>query len=385
MSLGSSYGTSILRIDLGALVENWHIMKAQTRHGRSAAVVKADGYGLGLSAVGNALADAGCDTFFVAHLDEGIALRKAIGPKARIAVMNGLMAGTESVCLDHNLWPCLNDPGQIALWTSFCRCRESRLPAVLHCDTGMSRTGLDRKEAEQLIAAPEKLLHMDLRFIMSHMACADEPSHPMNRDQQRRFADLVNRLPSAAEGAMLAASSASFLGPDWHFDWIRPGVCLYGVRPNRMIPNPMKPVVTLEAQVLQVRQIDAGESVGYGASYKTGSSMRIATIAAGYADGFPRSRGNGAGNREETNNGHGNNEVSAWLGDKKLPLVGRVSMDLVMLDATHAPEIETGTMVSLIGPKQDVDCLAEKAGTIGYEILTSFGARYQRQYIGGQA
>lgn len=367
---GFAHGTTRLTIDLDAVAENWRILKAQTAHGRSAAVVKADGYGLGLAPVGRTLVQAGCDTFFVAHLDEGIALRGHLGAGPRITVMNGLMPETETVYAEHGLWPSLNDPGQIARWSDFCRARDARLPAVLHCDTGMSRSGLDRREADALADDPSALRGIDLRFLMSHVACADTPDHPMNRAQQQRFADLVARLPKTAEGAMLAASSATFLGPDWHFDWIRPGVCLYGARPNTLGPNPMRPTVRLDAQVLQVRQIDAPESVGYGASHVAGGPMRIATIAVGYADGFLRSLSNTA---------------SAWAEGVELPVVGRVSMDLVTLDVTHAPGIAAGSTVSVIGPHQEIDDLADKAGTIGYEILTSLGARYTRVYQGAAA
>jgi alanine racemase len=247
---------------------------------------------------------------------------------------------------------------------------ERKLPAALHCDTGMSRTGLDRTEAETVIGEPERLTGIDLRFLMSHMACADTPSHEMNREQQQRFADLTDRLPKPAEGAMLAASSATFLGPDWHFDWIRPGVCLYGVRPNTDGPNPMRPVVSLESKILQVRQIDAPETVGYGASHRVEGPTRIATLAVGYADGYLRSLSNTA---------------KAFVGEAEVPVVGRVSMDLITVDVSGLPQIGPGDSVSLIGPHQDVDAVADQAGTIGYEILTSLGARYARRYIGGAA
>ncbi len=375
---GYPYSPTRLTINLDAVVENWRILRDQTRHKRCAAVVKADGYGLGLAPVAQRLTAAGCDTFFVAHLDEGIALAQLLEPtpntiwneRPRICVMNGLLPGQEAAYLEHRLWPSLNDPGQIGRWQDFCNQRESALPAVLHCDTGMSRTGLDRRETEMLIAEPEQLDGINLRFVMSHMACADTPDHPMNREQQRFFADLVARLPKAAEGAMLAASSATFLGEDWHFDWIRPGVCLYGVRPNAGIPNPMRPVVSLESQILQVRQIDAPESVGYGASHRAQGPARIATLAVGYADGFLRSLSNSA---------------SAWRGDVEVPIVGRVSMDLITVDVTALSDITAGDTLSLIGPNQDIDRLAEAAGTIGYEILTSLGTRYARHYIGGAA
>lgn len=369
-SPANDYAPTVLTVDLDAVVENWRIVKAQTGHGRAAAVVKADGYGLGLGPVARALAAAGCDTFFVAHLDEGIALRHILGQAGRVTVMNGLLPGTEAVYSEYSLWPSLNDPGQIDDWARFCRVQETALPAVLHCDTGMSRTGLDRGEAARLIADPTALAGIDLRFIMSHMACADDPSHALNREQQQRFADLVAHLPTAREGAMLAASSATFLGPDWHFDWVRPGVALYGVRPNEVMTNPLQPVVSLDARVLQVRQIDAPESVGYGASHVARGPMRVATIAVGYADGFLRSLSNTA---------------SAWLGEVELPVVGRISMDLTTVDVTHVPQVQAGTVLSLIGPMQDVDAVAGQAGTIGYEILTSLGNRYRRIYRGAGA
>lgn len=368
-STGSPNSPTVLTIDLNAIAENWRFLRDRTAHKNCAAVVKADGYGLGLDPVAQTLAAAGCDTFFVAHLDEGIALRATL-PDVRITVMNGLMPGQQETYVEHGLWPSLNDLGQIGAWKTFCSKKETALPAVLHCDTGMSRTGLDRTEARVLSAEPDRLQGIDLRFLMSHMACADTPSHPLNREQQRIFAALTQALPPQKDGAMLAASSAIFLGADWHFDWVRPGVCLFGVRPNEEAPNPMKPVVSLDAKILQVRQIDAPESVGYGAGHRVEGPTRIATLAIGYADGFLRSLSNTA---------------KAWVGEVEVPLVGRVSMDLITIDISALPHIGPGDTVSLIGPQQDVDALADQAGTIGYEILTSLGARYSRHYVGGTA
>lgn len=369
---GFRYSPTRLTIDLDAIAANWEILKAQTAHGRAAAVVKADGYGLGLAKVARRLAAAGCETFFVAHLDEGLTLAELFGPdrRQRIITMNGLLPGQEAVHAEAGLWPSLNDLGQIERWRAFCKGRDAALPAVLHCDTGMSRTGLDRTEAETLIAEPERLDGIDLRFLMSHIACADTPGHPMNADQRDRFADLAARLPKPAEGAMLAASSATFLGPEWHFDWIRPGVCLYGARPNTQIANPMRPVVSLEADILQIRQIDAPETVGYGAGHRVEGPTRIATIAVGYADGFLRSLSHAA---------------KAWVGDVEVPVVGRVSMDLVTIDVTALPGLEPGAPITLLGAQQGIDDLADQAGTIGYEILTSLGARYRRTYLGDVA
>lgn len=371
--IGFAHSPTTLTVDLDAIAENWRKLRDRTVHKRSAAVVKSDGYGLGLSPVARTLAAAGCDTFFVAHLDEGLKLAEIFAdrsPRPRICVMNGLLPGQEAVYTEHGLWPSLNDLGQIDLWRAHCGRQDASLPAVLHCDTGMSRSGLDRREAEILIAEADRLAGVDLRFLMSHMACADTPVHPMNREQQQRFAALSARLPKPAEGAMLAASSATFLGSEWHFDWIRPGVCLYGVRPNTDHPNPMRPVVALDAKILQVRQIDGSESVGYGASHRVEGPTRIATLAVGYADGYLRSLSNTA---------------KAFVGEVEVPVVGRVSMDLITLDVSGLPHVGPGDSVSLIGPHQDVDAVADNAGTIGYEILTSLGTRYARRYLGGAA
>lgn len=375
MTSGFPHSPTVLTIDLDAVASNWRYLRDLTAHKHCAAVVKADGYGLGLAPVARRLAAEGCDTFFVAHLDEGIALAAALKPgrmtawqtRPRICVMNGLMPGQAAVYAEHDIWPCLNDLGQVDGWQRFCGDQGKALPAVLHVDTGMSRTGLDRLEARVLMEQPSRLDGVNLRFIMSHMACADTPDDPMNRRQQDYFATCLKHLPKAAEGGMLAASSASFLGPDWHFDWIRPGVALYGVRPNRVAPNPLKPTISLDARILQIRQIDAPESVGYGASHRVQGPTRIATLAVGYADGFLRCLSNNA---------------SAWMGDVEMPIVGRVSMDLITVDITAAPQIGPGDSLNLIGPHQDVDAVADKAGTIGYEILTSLGQRYARHYLG---
>ena len=199
-----------------------------------------------------------------------------------------------------------------------------------------------------------------------HLACGDEPDHPLNRQQRDTFAAALARLPAAP--ASLAASSGIFLGPDYHFDLVRPGVCLYGVNPQPGHPNPMAPVLQLQAKILQIRDVDTPQTVGYGATHRFAGPTRVATVAAGYADGYPRSL-----------SGRG----TAHFRDISVPVVGRVSMDLITLDVTRAPEARPGEMVDLIGPHHDVDALAAEAGTIGYEILTSLGRRYLRHYVNG--
>ncbi|WP_259780195.1 alanine racemase [Aestuariispira ectoiniformans] len=362
---GPAHAPGLLTIDLDAIAENYRILCTRAAHGRCAGVVKANGYGLGLEPVIKALWSAGCRTFFTAHLDEAIAARSHL-PEAEIGVLNGLITGDEDIYRGHNLLPTLNDLGQLHRWADYCRGAGQPLPASLHIDTGMARLGLPQKELEQLYADLSPLEAMDLRYIMSHMACADMPEEPMNQDQRDRFAEALKKLPKAT--AMLANSSATFLGKDWHFDMLRPGVALFGGAPNEDGPNPMKQVVRLQTKILQIQEIDAPQTVGYGAAFKATGPRRIATLAVGYADGFLRSlscRG------------------TAYYGDQALPLVGRVSMDLTAVDVTDAPTAQVGEMVDLIGPNHDINALAREAGTIPYEILTSLGQRYKRHYVGG--
>jgi len=330
----------------------------------SAAAVKADGYGLGLEPVVRILAKQGCRTFFVATMDEGIELR-ALLSDAAICVLNGLIAGDPGDFLAHRLVPVLNDLGQIDSWRNLCR-ETPPAPAVLHLDTGMARLGLPPQELDILAGDPARLDGVPLGLIMSHLACADEPDHPLNRQQCDAFAAALARLPAAP--ASLAASSGIFLGPDYRFDMVRTGVCLYGVNPQPGRPNPMAPVVRLQARILQIRDVDTPQTVGYGATHRFPGPTRVATVAAGYADGYLRSL-----------SGRG----TARFRDVSVPVVGRVSMDLTTLDVTRTPEARPGDMVDLIGPHHDVDALAQEAGTIGYEILTALGRRYRRRYVGG--
>lgn len=370
---GLSHASTTLTVDLDAIAANWRLLRDRTAHRNVTAVIKADGYGLGVEPVARTLAQAGCETFFVAHLDEAIAVLSAFegNTAPRVAVLNGLHTpGDAAVYAEHGILPTLNDLGQVDAWSRFRRARETALPALLHVDTGMSRLGLDRRETEILIAEPERLAGLDIRYVMSHMACGDTPDHPLNREQRDRFADVTARLPRAAEGGMLAASSASFLGPDYHFDAIRPGVALFGGRPNTVERNPMRPVVTLEARILQTRRIDPPETVGYGAAHRVEGETVIATIAVGYADGFLRSL---------------SSKARARVGETDVPVVGRISMDLITIDVTKVPGVKSGDVVTLIDGRETIDDVADKAGTIGYEILTSLGSRYARRYVGGAA
>ena len=352
---------AILEVDLAALAANYEILKQRAAGAECAAVVKADAYGLGADRVGPVLAAAGCRTFFAAHLSEGIALRQALGGQASIYILNGILPGTEGDFRAHDLRPVLNSLAQLDLWQG---------AAALHLDTGMNRLGLSPDDAAVLAAAPERLENIDLRFVVSHLACADEAGHEMNEQQRRLFDRLRAALP--AKPASLGNSSGIFLGSDYHYDLVRPGVALYGGNPMPGAANPMREVVRLRGRIIQLREIDTPQSVGYGATHRATGPRRIATVPVGYADGYLRSlSGQGMGR----------------LAGVSVPIVGRVSMDLITLDVTEAPieAAQAGALVDLIGGGgEGVDDVAARAGTIGYEILTSLGRRYHRRYLGAE-
>lgn len=348
-----------LTIDLAAVSDNWRSLRDRAAHGRCAGVVKADGYGLGADRVGKALKEAGCRQFFVAQTDEAVALRRAL-PEAEIFVLGGLLAEDLPEFQEFSLTPVLNDPGQVLLWLAAGNGR----PAALHVDTGMNRLGLRMREMLDLLEDPA-IRQGPWRLLLSHLACADEPDHPLNDRQRADFSLLRARLPQVP--ASLANSSGIFLGEGWHGDLLRPGIALYGGNPTPGRPNPMKPTVRVQVPVLQVRQADAGETVGYAAAHVTTRPTRIATVSYGYADGYIRAAsGKGAG----------------WLDGHKLPVLGRISMDLMTLDATDVPEglLHPGTLIDLIGPDRSLDEAAADAGTIPYELLTNLGRRAERIY-----
>lgn len=367
---------AVLTVDLDAIRANWRLLCERTAPAPCAAVIKANAYGLGAARVGPALQRAGCRQFFVAQLAEGVALRQALRDKpasATIFVLNGVLESERLSFEAHGLVPCLNDLGQVERWSQFARRRGQPLAAALHVDTGMNRLGLPPGELDTLAGEPDRLAGIDLRLVMSHLACADETDHPMNRRQLDRFRAALARLPHAK--ASLAASSGIFLGRDFHFDLARPGVALYGANPTPSAPNPMAQVVRLQGKILQVRSVDRGETVGYGAAHRLTRPRRIATVGVGYADGFLRSSGD---------------RGSAVLGGVAAPIVGRVSMDLITLDVSDAPDelARPGVMVDLIGRDaagrgRTLEEVAADAGTIPYEILTGLGQRYERRYIGG--
>ena len=352
-----------LTIDLDAIAANWRALDALTDV-ETAAVVKANGYGLGAARVGAALARAGATTFFVALAEEGAVLREAIGPSPQIYVFSGLMPGDEGIVRYADLTPLLNSPGQIEAARALAAAHDETMPVGLQLDTGMNRLGLEAEDLSALLAQNEPFAGLSLELVMSHLACADEPDHEMNARQRSAFAEMTAHPALAAPPKSLAATGGVLLGPDFHFDMTRPGVGLYGGLPFEKA----KPVVRLEAPIIQVREVESGEAIGYGAAYQASTRRRIATLSVGYADGLVRMMGDG---------------FSARIGDRALASAGRVSMDLITLDVTNAPEAVEGALVELLGADAGVDALADAAGTIGYEILTSLGSRYERVYIGG--
>jgi alanine racemase len=354
---------AVLTIDLGALVDNHRRLRRRAPGSEIAGVVKADGYGLGVPQVAAALWWGGCRSFFVAHPNEGIALRGVL-PDAAIFVLHGLQQGSGEDLADAALIPVLNHPGELGRYAALARRRERRLPAALQIDTGMCRLGFAEAQLSCLDRA--QIDSLDVRLVMSHLACAEEADNSMNQEQRARFERLRALLPDAP--ASLANSSGIFLGPAFHGQMCRPGVALYGVNPTPGHANPMAPVVTLEAPVLQVHEVAGPGSVGYGATYRIRAGARIATVPVGYADGYLRSA---------------SSRATARLAGQEVPLAGRVSMDLISLDVSALPAdaVRPGAMVELIGGPDGVDRLAEAAGTIGYEILTRLGSRFARRYI----
>jgi alanine racemase len=346
-----------LTIDLDAIVANWRALDARSDAGvETAVVVKADAYGLGVARVAAALAAAGARSFFVAIAEEGAALRALIGPGPAIYVFAGLMPGDEPLVAAHDLIPCLNSPAQVA---NFLRELPGR-PLALQLDSGMNRLGLEPAELAAVAAALEGVAPV---LVMSHLACADEPGHPHNPGQLAAFRAMLGALPAAP--ASLAATGGVLLGPDYHFAMTRPGIGLYGGLPLAGA----RAAVRLSLPVIQVREVAPGEAVGYGASWIAAGRRRIATVAAGYADGLIRRIGEG--------------RVALFAGEIPCPLVGRVSMDLITADVTELPEVPGH--LDILNAHQGIDALADAAGTIGYEILTALGGRYERVYRGAQS
>ena len=368
MSTSLAHAGAILTIDLDAVCANYRLLGERFGGAEVAAVVKADAYGLGADRIAPALARAGCGTFYVALIDEGIRLRRVL-EDAEIHVLGPILPESLDAFAEYRLIPALNSLTDVEAWAG----ADAAPAADLHIDTGMNRLGLPGDELGLLCREPERLGPIFLATVMSHLACADEPDHPLNRRQLEDFNSARAALAGAGVGAgaraSLVNSSGLFLGPEFHFDVARPGVALYGGNPHPGKPNPMAQVVRLQGKILQVRDVDTPQTVGYGASHRITRAGKIATVALGYADGYLRSS---------------SNTGSAFIGDIRVPIVGRVSMDLITIDVSAAPEhlIHPGALLDMIGHQNPIDRVAADAGTISYEILTALGARYHRVYAG---
>lgn len=362
LDLGGASG--VLTIDLGALRRNYLALSAMAAPAQTAAVVKADAYGLGIDHVVPVLFDAGCRDFFVAHLQEAMAAKRLLaGSDARIYVLNGLQPGAEMACVARGIIPVLNSLEQVDSWAAVARTIETRLPALLQVDTGMSRLGLPLEDLRALAADFGRLEALDILHVMSHLATAEDAENAQNASQLAVLREASTLLPGIP--TCFANSGGIFLGRDYHCALARPGIALYGGAPVSGVPNSMQPVMRLDVAVIQTRTVPAGTLVGYGGSFVAKAERRLATIAAGYADGLPRAL---------------SNRGAAYFDGVRLPIAGAVSMDSITLDITDLPTgtLKLGSLVELIGPHQTLEQLATDAGTISYEILTGLGRRYQR-------
>ncbi|BCJ90835.1 alanine racemase [Terrihabitans soli] len=353
-----------LTIDLSAIAANYKLLASRAAPAECAAVVKADAYGLGVPSVAQALWTAGARTFFVAHVFEARALRAAL-PEAIIYVLSGLNPGSASILLEINARPVLGSPGEVEEWVA----KGGGASAALHIDTGMNRLGLSLSEAEE--TAQKNAFRPSL--VMSHLACADVPNHPLNKEQLTAFEAVRQLFPDTP--ASLANSAATLSGGAYRFDLCRPGIALYGGNPFHPHPAPdLKPVVKLQTRIVQLREAGRGEKVGYGGEETLGRPSRLAILSLGYADGFIRA----AGSRDAQKG------AEVIIAGKSCPLVGRISMDLIAADITDLPEnaVKRGDYATVLGDGITIDELAQKAGTIGYEILTRLGPRFERIYAG---
>lgn len=379
---------SILEINLDAVAENYRFIKEKLKKDTlCAAVVKANAYGLGAVEVSRALYAQDCHHFFVATFEEGLEAREALSfslppssrpspahaqeraggegeeGRAAIYVLHGANGASLEDFLQHNLIPVLNTRDDIQIWADFAKRTEQKQPAILHIDTGMNRLGLSAQDLSLLNT--DILRPLDIRYVMSHLACSDDPDHPKNSEQLDLF-KILSAKTGLSSRLSLANSGGIFLGEEYHFDLVRPGCALYGLNPQSNAPNPMQNVITLKARILQVRRVDRAGSVGYGASCAVSSGTLCAVIAAGYADGLFRSLG-----------GRGRVVING----EKCPILGRVSMDSIVVDVTGLKiEPQVGDWAEILGSHQTADDVAAQAGTIGYEILTALGKRYKRIY-----
>ena len=357
---------AILTIDLAALASNWRLLRDKVQPTECAAVVKADAYGIGLEPAITALAKAGCRTFFVAHLSEALRVR-AISRDCTIYLLNGLTPGASDALARSNIRPILSSVPELEEWASYCTTQGTKLPAAIQFDTGINRLGVP---ADQLERVRPLLDAFEPALLMSHFAESEVVS-PRNARQIAAFEKVRAAFPNIP--ASLCNSSGVFLHERPFLDLVRPGYALYGGNPTPNAPNPMRNVVTLQALILQVREVAAGERVGYGGEWSAPRPSRLATLSIGYGDGLPRA-----------GTAIGRSGIEAVMGRRRCPFVGRLSMDLSIVDVTYLPDgaVRRGDMAEILGETIGIDELGRKSGTIGYEILTRLGQRYSRRYVG---
>ncbi|MBD8065085.1 alanine racemase [Devosia sp. PTR5] len=369
MALNSGLGGQ-LSIDLGALARNWRALDKVSAGALTAAVVKADAYGTGIDMASKALHAAGARFFFTATPDEGMAVRAAV-PDAHIFVLDGLYPGAANLYVRQNLMPVISSLAMLEEWLAKCVERNEAYPSAFHFDTGMNRLGFRLNEAVRVKERIEPLGYAP-QMVMSHLACADQPSHEKNRTQFALFGSIVAQFPGVP--ASLANSAGLMTGRDYHFQMVRPGIALYGGRAVSGRKNPMAPVATLHVPVLQVTEARTGESVGYGAAYVLSRNSRLAILGYGYADGFLRSL-------SSTNRRPGG---KVMIRGQLCPIVGRISMDLTIVDVTDLGDNlpSPGEGAEVLGPNVLLDDQADAGDTIGYELLTSLKGRYNRNYVG---
>lgn len=364
-----------LTIDLGVLAENYHALANKAGGAECAAAIKGDAYGHGLEPVSKALWAAGCRTFCVAHLSEAKRIRDQLGSEPKIYILNGLLPGLAPQMAALDATPVLSSLDEIAEWKAYCLSdagKAADCKTAFMIDTGFNRLGLSQADLETIAHDEDILQGMKISWVMSHFACADTPGHPLNADQMRRFDQARQLFP---EAAFSLANSGAFLGNDAsRFDMVRIGLSLYGGAALTGGPNPLRPVARLDVPVLQCRNVKAGETIGYGATYKVDKPTRVALLSVGYADGFMRAL-----------SGH-NNEPGGlvYFAGQAAPVIGRVSMDIISVDVSHLPRdlADRGSWAEVIGPHQSASTLAKAADTIDYEVFTSFGSRYERIYLG---
>jgi alanine racemase len=363
--------TGVITVDLAAIAANWRALAAKVAPARCGAVVKADAYGLGAQRVIPALVKAGCSAFFIATPGEAEAARRW-APNAAIYGLDGLAGENATMFAALGVTPVLSTLDDIAVWSSLAKTRAAKLTAALHIDTGLNRLGLPSREARRLASEPDLLAGIDVTLIMSHLASADNPADAKNRDQLLAFETLSALFPHVPRS--LAASDGLMLGSAYHFDLLRPGYALYGGQASQSNPAPVRAAVTVAARILSLTDIAPGESVGYSATWRARRPSRIATIAAGYADGIPRSA-SGPDGRPGGN---------VMIGGVLAPIIGRVSMDLITVDVTDLPSgaAKPGDFAKLICDGLTIEDAGYASATIGYEILTRLGPRFARVFVG---